>query len=187
MKKILTFAVLAVFAITSSAATVKWGTSGAIYFGETKVKSNVTGYLYSLGTDASWDLVTLDFDSILGGTDSNIAGTKKSSSTQSKVAGETAFDVGDQFGSHEVTDKISNFGVLYIYTSGEDLYYNLGSIYTYDTTSDSYNSDLQTFTWTNDAIASNQDFAKQGWTAVPEPASAMLALAGVAMLIRRRK
>ena len=84
----------------------------------------------------------------------------------------------------------SYFGLLYAYTSGSDQYYFAGTVYQFsDTDTTHYNSDLQTFTWKDDKLATSTDStgASQGWVAVPEPSTAALALAGLALLLKRRK
>ncbi len=185
MKKLLSLAIVGILAISVQAATIPWS-SAAISFDGSTMKNNtsVMGYLIALdGTslDESYTL-TEGFSALTIGAivNSDLNGTSKAG----KVAG---------------TADVSNytngdaFAVLITYTDGDNTYYNLSSsVYTLSGL-DPNDISVAPTQWAdfaiNGATSSEKGTLKAGggWTAVPEPASAMLALAGVAMLIRRRK
>ena len=84
-----------------------------------------------------------------------------------------------------LADKASSFGILYTTTQGGQDYYYLGQVFTFDTSSSSYNPTTSTFTATSTSAPPQGNAG--AWTAVPEPSSAALALAGLALLLKRRK
>ena len=185
MKKILTFALIGMFCISSYAANIDWS-SVALSFGGTDLKKStaVTGYLIALeGTSlaTSYDLSSSFSASSIGvvlGTDTD--GTSKGS----KVVGSSFLD------GYKNGDA---FALLVTYNDGDKMYYNLSSsVYTLAGL-DPNDPSVAPQEWDdfafNNATSAEKGTLKAGggWTAVPEPASAMLALAGVAMLIRRRK
>ena len=200
MKKILSIAFAAMLCLSANAATVNWGIYGATYFGSTNMKTeNATGYLVYLGENSSWD----DY-----GTANIVDIVKNGSTDYPSIAvntknGQVSNSIGMDAGSSFTFDSSSKsgtapsgsyFGLLYAYTTGSnDQYYFAGSIYQFSETDTGdgghYDSDLQTFTWKDDKIPTSNDStgASQGWVAVPEPSTAALALAGLALLLKRRK
>ena len=189
MKQILaTLAVLA--SISSFGATVNWGI-GASYFETTRIAQGAAkAYLVYLGTSSTWDAF---------GT-ANIVEIAKNGSTE--IASATSLANGGASGSLEMTvgstyvlngtsvtaPASSNFGLLYVKGTGDAAYYNAGSIYSFsEDDTQHYNATLKTFTWKDDKIATNPSSSAQGWVAVPEPTTAALALAGLALLIKRRR
>jgi hypothetical protein len=188
MKKIVTLMVLALVAVSASAAQIKWGTTGQLFNDQTAMTTangySTTAYLVYLA-GGNWDIFDVatfvaDTSSALGTKTANIAGVV------SPATGNYAVNVGDTIPG--TTDKIidgsSTFGILFLSTGGKfgaDQYYYQSDVYTFDTSASQYDAATEKFTATA-AVSSGST-----WTAVPEPASAMLALAGVAMLIRRRK
>ncbi len=196
MKKFLTIAFAAALCLSANAATVSWGLTGVTYFGSTNLKTeNATGYLVYLGDKSSWDdYGTANIVDIVknGSTDyPSIAVNSKNGQVSSTAQIDTdtsfAFNSSTKIGT---APSGSYFGILYAYTKGTDQYYFAGSVYQFsDTDTTHYNSDLQTFTWKDDKLPTNTDStgASQGWVAVPEPSTAALALAGLALLLKRRK
>ena len=186
MKKIIGLALI-MGCVAAQAASINWGSTASLYYGTTSVGSKVTGYLVYLGgAGSTWSAV--DPVGIANGTvTAPVANTKVSS--LSKVAGAVDSGTAPYFVANPPVDGTSVYGVMFVYTSGTDKWYNLGNLYTFDTTDNAtyYNQALDTFTWKDSTIASNASTSAQGWTPVPEPATAALALAGLAMLIRRRK
>jgi hypothetical protein len=186
MKKLLSLALVALVAISAQAAFIEWSTV-AITFGGTTLKNNtsVAGYLIALDGSslATYDLVEGFSATSIGTVVESKSGTPKSG----KFTGNSdisAYSNGDAF------------AFLITYNDGTDTYYNLSSTVNVLAGLDPTDSTVAPATWGNFAVngAMNETAgtltAGGGWTkavAVPEPASAMLALAGVAMLIRRRK
>ena len=189
MKRILA-TILALAGVSSFAATVNWGI-GASYFDTTKIaKNDATAYLVYLGPSSSWS----DY-----GTDT-IVEIAKSGSTENASAkslanggasGSLEMTVGSTYtlnGTSVTAPAASNFGLLYVKGTGADAYYYTGSIYSFSEADTAhYNATLKTYTWKDDKVASNSSSSAQGWVAVPEPSTAALALAGLALLLKRRK
>lgn len=192
MKRLFILGALAAFGLQASGATISWGAEKS-YFGESSVGKIATGYLVYLGTaGTTWASTTVDYIAIAEGTSSNYLSTKSSST--GKVSGQVAAteDVTPVYSGATtlITDGNSVFGIMLTYVNAADskTYYHLGGTYTFDTNDEStYTSGTKMFTWTDSGIASNSDTAAQGWVAVPEPSTAMLALAGLALLIKRRR
>ena len=180
--------VLALVAVSASAAQIKWGSAGQLFNGDTAMtKANgysTTAYLVYLA-GSSWD--SFDMTAFAADTSSAL-GTKTANAlgTVSNTSNNYALNVGDSIPgtSDKVVDGGSSFGIIFMSTGadfGADTYYVQSDVFTFDTKSSSYDAAIESFTAAGAAPKGTT------WTAVPEPASAMLALAGVAMLIRRRK
>ncbi len=174
MKKFIAMMAVALVAVSASAASIDWGLS----LGRTGSLSDsngakLTGNIYLVLSDA-----TLDTSSQVAFEESLAVATID---TMSISAGKpvTATQTGS---SALIKDGSSyNFSVV-VYDSAEKLMYvasNPNSAFAYEPGVTDPNARLY--------FDVNMMAAPSKWTAVPEPASAMLALAGVAMLIRRRK
>ena len=191
MKRLLTLAIIATIGIQANGATINWGAAKS-YFGTSSLGSKATGYLIYLGSaGVTWADTTVDYKAIADGTSEKYLSTKTSST--GKVSGQVSAteDVTPVYSGAEtiITDGDSVFGVMLTFVNNDDgkTYYHLGGTFLFDTTSTTYTAANKTFTWTDSAVASNSDVASQGWVAVPEPSSAALALAGLALLLKRRK
>ena len=189
MKKTLLIAAVAMISFMAQAASLNWSASNVAFEG-TKLKSNtgVTGYLVFLSTAALEDSYALTKDST-GASVSASIGTLVSSqnktTSMSKLNSDYDFVVGDTY------DNGDAFVMLLTYTVDGKTYYNLSNeIYTMSGALADPPTDPAAAKFTFNYGTNTEKGALssgKGWTAVPEPASAMLALAGVAMLIRRRK
>ena len=189
MKKIITMMVLALVAVSASAAQIEWGTNGQMFNDQTAMTKNngysTTAYLVYLA-GGSWD--SFDIASFVADPSAAL-GTKTANAmgTVSTTSGNYSINVGDAIPgtTDKVVDGSSTFGIIFLSSGtgfGNDkTYYVQSEAYTFDTASGNYIVAEETFTATPSLAKGTT------WTAVPEPASAMLALAGVAMLIRRRK
>ncbi len=188
MKKIVTLMVLALVAVSASAAQIKWGTTGQLFNDQTAMTTangySTTAYLVYLA-GGNWD--SFDMASFAESPSGVVAGKKANvMGTISATSGNYSFAIGDTIAgsTDKIVDGVSTFGIVFLSTGGafgSDTYYVQSDVYKFDTGSSNYNAGLETLTM-QPAVAKGST-----WTAVPEPASAMLALAGVAMLIRRRK
>ena len=185
MKQIL-IALCAFMCVTAQSATIKWGGTGAVNYGDTKLKNGAaTAYLVYLGesvTDwSSWSY-SESFET------SQLA-SKATTSLSSIGNGNTfAVTVGSALGgisniSSVLKDGASSFGIIFTTTQDGVDYYYQGDVFTYDTSSSNYSSTTDTFTSTTTVAPTATD----KWTAVPEPSTAALALAGLALLLKRRK
>ena len=191
MKKFITMMVVALVAVSASAASFDWGTgSTKVSFGGTAVTTanGAMGYLVLLtGT-------TLEASVI----EDAISAPSYVSSKANTSTGVAAIK-GRITGTYESSDIANgqNYGMYITYTDADGAtWYNFSStVYTASGVADATSSldpAYFAFDFTTQNEVSNGDAitAGKGWykaVAVPEPASAMLALAGVAMLIRRRK
>ena len=176
MKKFVTMMVVALVAVSASAASIDWvvtlGRSGK-FVDSTGAAFN--GTIYLVLADTTFNATTAEeFESQLKaatlGTDTVSAGRSSSSqvtATSDKLTAGTRYDyaivVFDVANSqYYMTDSINRPA----YTAGTD--------------------DPVQLTFTAAQATGNASWTPS-YVTIPEPASAMLALAGVAMLIRRRK
>ena len=175
-------------------ASINWGTTSAATFDGTKM-GGVNATLIHLGaTDLSGSATFTITESTTLSSLANEIGTDTGSTTTStasgmgkgKVAGTWTFDSGLTSGDY--------VAILLSYTAEGTTWYNLTS-----TTTVSYNEVAGV--WNNSSNAANWSYsggtaadsktgtikAGGGWVAVPEPSTAALALAGLALLLKRRK
>lgn len=190
MKK--TIATLAVFAsllTSASALSFNWGSSAAIKFDGSNLKNDetVTGYLVYLSSGSVSD-VSLNTESTVSTIVSSLGSQvdlKNKTSAMSKISKDFEFD----FGSYDNGDA---FGMLLVYTGSSDgkTYYNLSSTtYTLSGIADEKSTlEGASFTFSGSTVGESSKLSGgSGWTAVPEPSTAALALAGLALLLKRRK
>ena len=200
MKK--AFTAIAALALTigaASALSFDWETSDKITFNGTKLTSAAlaapaTVELIYLGTDNAWSfdesgLVTDEAVSTAAiAVTGAVVNKGKATGTIEKTLGDSFAD-GSTFGNGNV------FGVLITYTDAEgNVWYNLSSNTFALTGADNDISTIDkatfNFAWTNDESGAEAPTAGGGWwtaPAVPEPVSAGLALAGIALLLKRRR
>ena len=193
MKKILTFALVAA-AISSQAVSFTWNSNSVkiSFDGSTALAEagKITAALIYLGTDSSATVNGYDVDNGIvvqtkDTTSSGMAATKGTYSQKyTKVLG-TTFENNATFAAGDY------FTVLLTYTDSNDVkWYNLSStVYQLpedatDQTNDLKGSFNHSFSMNAKGTALS---AGGGWTAVPEPSTAALALAGLALLLKRRK
>ena len=196
MKKTMTIFAVAAMALSARSAQINWGSQGFLFNGAQQMTTangySTTAYLVYLGTaGATWE--TSGFDATatfaLGG-DVLKTSTANALGSVSQTLSPYLFNWGDSVGagSDVMTDQSSTFGIVFLSTGGAfgtDTYYYLSNVFMVDTTDTTAPG-----TW---ATASNTYSYGQAvpsgstWTPVPEPATAALALAGLALLIRRRK
>ena len=200
MKK--AFTAIAALALTigaASALSFHWGTADKISFGGKVLNSAAlaapaTVELIYLGTDNAWS-----FDESGLVTDEAVStatiATSGSPTGKGKATGKFDKLVGSSYADNSTVGGGNVFGVLITYTdTNGDVWYNLSSnTYTLaDGVSDITTITKQTFNfaWTNDESGAEAPTAGGGWwtaPAVPEPVSAGLALAGIALLLKRRR
>ena len=199
MKK--AFTAIAALALTigaASALSFEWATSTQITFNGTKLNSAAlaapaTVDLIYLGTDKAWSfdesgLVTDEAVSTGTITTTGLVAKRGYGSGKMDQFVDTSFADGSKFNNGNV------FGVLITYTDANgDVWYNLSSnTFTLTGVADDTTSiDKATFSfaWTNDESGADAPTAGGGWwtVPVPEPVSAGLALAGIALLLKRRR
>ena len=193
MKNTLLTMTILLSAFVAEAAQINWGSKGALYDGTTIMsKANgysTTAYLVYLGSaGATWDSFDVVSFASTKSDENVVAGPKNANdygvvvATASPYAVTVGAPVGG--GTDVLTDGSSTFGVLYLATGGsfgENTYYVTGDEFVYDTTSENYKAGTSTLT------AQSSVPSGTTWTAVPEPSTAALALAGLALLLKRRK
>lgn len=192
--KLLSILLLSVLATAASAVTFKWSAAGVSFGGE-KVgqTSAITGYLVYLGgSDAGYATSytiseTTTGESLAKAIDVTGAimdgGSATGTSKMSKLQGQTDFE----WTKYENGDV---FGMLLVYQTADKTYFNLSSATSAISglTDEITDPAAATFSFSF-ATADPSSSVKSGggWTAVPEPSTAALALAGLALLIKRRR
>ena len=186
MKKQLAIVALALMAFSASAVNMVWGSATAIKFNGTNLKEDTTviGYLIAVDSFATSYTLSDSFKTSDIGTQVDVysAGTSK----MSKIQGSWTIDT-DHY------DNGSKFAMLLVYTGASDgkTYYNLSSDLvemsgmSLDPPVNAGNTS-SSFSYSTSS-ESGKLKSGGGWTAVPEPSTAMLAIAGLALLLKRRK
>ena len=186
MKKLLSLLAVGLLATQASAISISWQLAGVSFDGATlkSAGSEFVASLVYLGPSGSL-ADSYDISSI----ESTLDIVKSSTSTTSKGVNTGSYDI-------PVADPSANgdvYAMLLSYTTEGKTYYNLSSsLFTVsgiaDATSglDQYKIPSGSQNYTTAADSSTIK-AGGGWTAVPEPSTAALALAGLALLLKRRK
>ncbi len=205
MKKWLICAI-ATFAVASQAASFNWGTGTVkvAFDGSTILDGTATGYLVFLGTSSDVSkLYTVTYapppGTITGAT--KAAGNSEKASTSTGLANAKGRITATGYGGGTSDLELSGgmkFGMYITYKSEGTQWFNFSdTVYTVDSAIDTDPSaSLSDATFSFDfgtktqiTSSSQTPSAGGGWysISVPEPSTAMLALAGLALLIKRRK
>lgn len=188
MKKLLTIVAFCATLAASQAAQINWGLTGAIQFDGTKVGANgATLTLVYLNTGAStWSADAL---TIAQGKTTETAETVATKNTNNgsqalATASPWAYDWGDTTTISSSTVKKGSV-FAYIATTVQDgkTYYWASDTYTVTDSGDNWDSTALKYTMSQTAASGPNN----NWKAVPEPSTAALALAGLALLLKRRK
>ena len=196
MKKTLTMLVALAFVAGAQGVAFTWNSSSKIQFNGTTTiaeAGGITANLYYLGSSSAF---TIEDYAIVGEyTDSTAEMQKATTSTglvsnKGKYTGTFDETLGAVINGQNYTAG-DYFIVLLTYNDGEKTWYNLASA-PWQLPTNAENNTLgltATFTHSYTMQAEGTPLtAGGGWvTPIPEPATAALALAGLAMLIRRRK
>lgn len=181
MKTILSTLLVAI-AASVQAATINWNwkSDAVVKFDTTSIGGNGTAYLIYLGAKEVTDYTFAQFVDMTASAEAN-APTKVGKVNTSGVATDTT--------------HTGNFATVLSYKSGDDTYYNVSSSM-YTITSAQVTSLLNegtplpdsSFSFSNSVTTEKgKGTVGGGWAMVPEPSTAMLALAGLALLIKRRR
>jgi len=182
MKRILAIVLVALVA-SAQAATVKWNwqSSAGVKFDTTSLGGNGTAYLLFIGSD-SIDTYTFDEYVTMAQTENTPVAT--AATKMSKINATVT-----------TPDTAGNFVSVLSYKNGDDLYWNVASeVYALtqanidalvnDGTAIPNSSFVHSSTVNSTAGSGT---VGGGWAMVPEPSTAALALAGLALLIKRRR
>lgn len=191
MKKILSFAVV-LSALASQAASFAWGTGTiAVSFGGTTIADgSATMYLVLLDSADTTKMYTIDYTA--PGTITTVASVQGSATSTAK---RTAGRVSDTYKSDSIAGN-QIYGAFLKWTDSDNkVWYNFSAdTYTVSTAvDDDPTTTLQTaefgFNLSTQTTITKSGETPSGWTtiAVPEPSTAALALAGLALLLKRRK
>jgi hypothetical protein len=202
MKKILTFAAILLAANFAQAISFSWGIDGGYtYFGSGNKLGGITATLVYLGeNETTYSILKNEVKNPIPlKSDTGAVTAASTVSTVPALKGKftaATYDLpaGSQVGT-SATDVLtagsSTFGLYLTYTDGDNVtWYNVSSSsYTIPAGSSDITTGLSAtfaFDWKqNDA--GTKLTSGGGWTQVPEPSTAMLALAGLALLLKRRK
>ena len=176
MKKFVTMIIVALVAVSASAASIDW----AVNLGRTgkfvdSTGTALTGNVYLVLADTTFNATTAEeFDTQLkAATLGTMAITAGKAPTTAATATSDKLTAGTSYDYAIVVFDVAN-SQYYMSASNSERAYAAGV------------DDPKQITFDAAQATGNASWAPT-YTAVPEPASAMLALAGVAMLIRRRK
>lgn len=190
MKKFLTIVAVALVAMSVQAAQINWGLTGQVKYNNTLVgNGGATFTLVCL--DGITDWATYANDVALGATDGVVTTkTTNAGSMSIPTSGYWAFNWADATDiANKTVAKGTDFAFVVSYSSGADTFFWASDAFTVTDSGSNWNATSTTYTMST-TVANAMGANGTNWTkavTVPEPASAMLALAGVAMLIRRRK
>ena len=185
MKKIIgAFALMFAMTMTASAVSIAWSSTAVAFGGGDPLKKDtgVTAYLVYL-SDGAFGSYTIT-DTFKASDVGTVVSTDTDGTNKGALStGTFQFD----YGAYTNGDK---FGLVLSYVSEGKTYWNLsGNVQALD----GITSEIATPTAWNDYSVStsvsttSSASSGSGWTAVPEPSTAMLALAGLALLIKRRR
>lgn len=181
-----------VAAMSAQAASFSWGTTTKTQFNGSAVGGISASLIYLGAVDSiqgvtytvTSDLTESGVISLIGTDTGSDATSSTSAMTKGKLSGTYTFDSGVADGDY--------FAILLTYTSDDKTYYNLSnaSAASYDSVVGAWNGFSTTAQWNTSASTEGALSAGGGWVAaaaVPEPATGALALAGIALLFKRRK
>lgn len=202
MKKTILTISFCFLAVASHALTFTWASSGQVSFGESLISAldpaSYTAHLVYLGTGSAWDISGTaigENNTDTGLTTESLYGkTGLAAKNNSKFSGSFQNNIGETTSGGYTVAAGDTFGVFLTYTDSAGVtWYNFSSSkYTVPDTATDITTGLSgsfDFASTKTELASGKNAsAGGGWyAAVPEPSTAMLALAGLALLIKRRR
>lgn len=199
--KIATLVLVGLFCSTASAVTIQWGGNAST----AKINGLTAGTSMTVGPDAQTASMTMyyfdysDYDTIIGL--GKVEASALSSYVVSQASGQTSTsaNAAGRVAKSSTNTDYDTAGASFFaraYATFEDKTYFIdlfggngtGGVWTLSQSGDARTS--ETFAWTAATYGGATATAvgtKNAWVAVPEPSSAALALAGLALLLKRRK
>ena len=204
MKRTLSIlALVGLLSTTASAVTISWNASAA----SSSLKGLTSGTALTTGADSQTASLTMyyfnyaDYDAIIGLGKVDASDENLQNYVVASAAGQTAENTsaaGRVKASSKNTDYedagVSFFARAYATFDGKSYFIDLfggtgtDNVWTMTSTGDARTT--QAFKWedgTYGGATATAAGTKNAWVAVPEPSTAMLALAGLALLIKRRR
>lgn len=188
MKKTILAMLIVVTSTAVNAAQINWGLTGPIQYNGTSVAQNATLQLVCLdGITTDWSDYALNVAS--GKTSEGVVATKETNASGVSVATVSpyGFSWAAEGGSTSIADSIiakgTDFAVLVTTVQDEKTYYWASDVYNVTDSGSNWNGTRTTYTMSQTAASGPNN----NWKAVPEPSTAALALAGLALLLKRRK
>ena len=190
MKKSLIAIGIFALALNASALSFQWAATGVAFDGATlKNSTAITGSLIYLGNGGSLD-ENYSLGSCTTGEDvaksiGAVVDTKNKTSAVGKIQNTYTFDFGSEPGKNGDV-----FALLLEYKTSEKTYVNLASTTMTLSGLEDDTSSISNPTFSlsyGSSSESSKVSGGGGWVAVPEPSTAALALAGLALLLKRRK
>ena len=199
--KLTLIAAIASACMTASATTLAWGGNAATaqIFGLTSGTAMTVGASSETASMTMYYFLASDYDTIVGL--GKVEATDLSDYVVASAAGQTSTSTsaaGRVKGSTTTTaytePGVSFFARAYATFDSKtyfiDLFGGSASDGTWTTTLSGDQSTKETLAWSNGTYGGSTSTSvgtKNSWVAVPEPSTAMLALAGLALLIKRRR
>jgi len=192
MKKTIAIIVSTLMAFGSHAASFSWGTgSTKVAFDGSTLTSGATVYLVQLSDSGLNDLYTISYDA-----PGSITPAASVQNTAPMTTGRNVGAVSATYRDNNLANGMK-YGAYITYNDGTDTWYNFSSSL-YEVSGLVNGTEILSTTFAFDFGTKTEITADgmtpSGWTkiniaspSVPEPATGALALAGVALLFRRRK
>ena len=200
MKKTITLLAICL-AASVQAASFQWKITGASFGGQTfgatgsdLVSASATAYLVFLGdsSDVS-SLFSIDYEKPGTITPAKSVSNKATGSGRTAGAVTMTYNDATSSGGDGSQVAIGNYFAAYlVYNDGKDTWYNFTTEAQSITADATGAFEAKTFSFNYETQTTIESAGKtpSGWTKiniVPEPSTAMLALAGLALLIKRRR
>ena len=187
MKKTSLTIILSMLASVASALSFDWSTADLVeYGGETLKNAAVSGYVIYLESGSYATSYAINKDTTaesLANSMGTVVGTTSGTTRKGLLTDTATFT----YGTYKNDDV---FGLLLAYTVDSKTYFNIASsTYTLSNIADETSTppDAEFAVSFSGPSSKSSVSAGGGWTAVPEPSTAALALAGLALLLKRRK
>ena len=191
MKKLLTIAIFGMV-LSTQAAQINWGLAGQVKYDGTLVgNGGATFTLVYLADATTWETAALDIAKGTSATGATTVSTKTTNagSMSMQNASPWIFSWADDGVTDIPNTKVANpsaFAFLVTTEHEGQTFYWASETYTVSDSDSNWNGTSQTYTM-NLTTANAMGANGENWTAVPEPSTAALALAGLALLLKRRR